>query len=431
MPAIRQHFPVAERWRGAWIVSVMGAILAGMIVTAVAGLADEKPPSKQGAEIDATSLRHKVLCGYQGWFRCPDDPAKVGWRHWSRDAKKIGANTLTFEMWPDMTEYDEEEKYPAPGFRYPDGKPAHLFSSANPKTVDRHFRWMRHYGIDGVFLQRFLVDLKDRSVDKVLASVQKSANRTGRVFALCYDPTGTPKGKVYDVLVADWKRLVDETKITQDARYLHHNGKPVLFVFGFYSGRFGPDLANRLIDFFKTDPKYGVTLIGGCQWWWRDEKDKEWAKVFRRFDIISPWNTSNYAKVDGQKQASTDYWKEDLDEAKKAGMGYLPVIYPGFGWTNLYGEKRAKDNLPRLRGEFYWRQFSKAAELGVEMAYVAMFDEVDEGTAIFKISNTPPKPGRFVTYGGLPPDWYLRLTGEGTKLIRGERKNQRSIPIKP
>ena len=431
MPAVPQRSPFAERWRGALFVCVMGLVVTVRTVTVVAGRTDEKAPSKKGAEIDAMTIRHKVLCGYQGWFRCPDDPAKVGWRHWSRDAKKIGPNTLTFEMWPDMTEFEEDEKYPAPGFTYPDGKPAHLFSSANPKTVDRHFRWMQHYGIDGVFLQRFLVDLKDRSVDKVLANVRKSANATGRVFALCYDLTGAPKYTAFDVLAADWKRLVDETRITQDGRYLHHNKKPVLFVFGFYSDRFGPDLANRMIDFFKTDPKYQVTLIGGCQWWWRNEKGKEWAKVFRRFDIISPWNTGNSAQVDGRKQASTGYWKADLEEAKRVGMGYLPVLYPGFGWTNLYGEKAAKDNLPRLGGEFYWRQFSTAADHGMEMAYVAMFDEVNEGTAIFKVSNAPPKPGYFVTYDGLPPDWYLRLTGEGTKLIRGERKNQKTIPIQP
>ena len=65
------------------------------------------------------------------------------------------------------------------------------------------------------------------------------------------------------------------------------------------------------------------------------------------------------------------------------------------------------------------------------MAYVAMFDEVDEATAIFKVSNTHPKPGHFVTYDGLPTDWYLRLTGGGTKLNRGERENQKMIPIKP
>ena len=247
--------------------------------------------------------------------------------------------------------------------------PARLFSSADQKTVERHFRWMRDYRIDGAFLQRFLVELGDPSADRVLGHVRAAAT-TGRVYAVCYDLTDAPKDKLYDLLVADWKRLVDEAKITQDSRYLHHNKKPVLFVWGFYSDRFGPDLANRIIDFFKNDPKYGVTLIGGCQWWWRAEKNPEWAKVFRRFDVISPWNVGNFVQVGGRRQASTGYWKADLAEAKKAGMAYLPVIYPGFGWTNLKGRAAAKDALPRLRGEFYWRQFSAAADLGMAMAYV-------------------------------------------------------------
>ena len=413
------------------VVSVMGLVLAVMIVTALVGGADEPSLTKPEAEIDATSLRHKVLCGYQGWFRCPDDHAKVGWRHWSRDAKKISPDTLTFEMWPDMTEYEDDETYPVPGFTFPDGKPAHLFSSANPKTVNRHFEWMKRYGIDGVLLQRFLVDLKDRSADQVLANVQKSANRTGRAFALCYDLTGAPQKNVYDLLIADWKRLVDETKITQDGRYLHHNKKPVLMVFGFYSDRFGPDLANRMIDFFKNDPKYGVTLVGGCQWEWRAEKNAEWAKAFRRFDVISPWNVGNVMKVEDKKHAATGHWKDDLADAKRTGMAYLPVIYPGFGWTNLKGKGAASATIPRLGGEFYWRQFATAADLGVEMVYVAMFDEVDEATAIFKVSNSPPTQARFVTYDGLPSDLYLRLTGEGSKVIRGERKNQMTLPIKP
>jgi hypothetical protein len=388
-------------------------------------------PADEPTAVDALTLHHKVLCGYQGWFRCPDDPAKQGWRHWSRDGRKISLNTLTFEMWPDLSEFGDDEKYLSPGFTYPDGKPAHLFSSANPKTVDRHFRWMQQYGIDGVFLQRFLADLQSPSVDQVLANVQQSANKTGRAFGLCYDLSGTPKEKVYDLLVSDWKRLADEKQITKNDRYLHHNGKPVLFIWGFYSDRFGPELANKIIDFFKNDPKYGVTLVGGCQWYWRTEKDQEWNKVFRRFDVISPWNVGNSITQKGRRHAATGYWKEDLAETKKAGVKYLPVIYPGFGWTNLQGPKAAKDDLPRLGGEFFWRQFSIAADLGVEMAYIAMFDEVDEATAIFKVSNAPPKPGRFVTYDGLPSDWYLRLTGEGTKLIRGDRENQKMIPIKP
>ena len=46
---------------------------------------------------------------------------------------------------------------------------------------------------------------------------------------------------------------MDEMKVTQDDRYLHHDGKPVLFVWGFFSDRFGPALAHRIIDFFKAD----------------------------------------------------------------------------------------------------------------------------------------------------------------------------------
>jgi hypothetical protein len=65
------------------------------------------------------------------------------------------------------------------------------------------------------------------------------------------------------------------------------------------------------------------------------------------------------------------------------------------------------------------------------MAFVAMFDEVDEGTAIFKVSNTPPTQAYFVTYDGKPSDWYLRLTAEGTKVLTGERPNTPTIPIFP
>lgn len=47
-----------------------------------------------------------------------------------------------------------------------------------------------------------------------------------------------------------------------------------------------------------------------------------------------------------------------------------------------------------------------------------MFDEVDEATAIFKVTNAPPREDRFQTYDNLPSDFYLRLTGEATQQFR-------------
>ena len=208
---------------------------------------------------------------------------------------------------------------------------------------------------------------------------------------------------------------MDNLHITQDPRYLHHDGKPVLMIWGFFPDRFSTNLAHQIIDFFKNDPTYGVTLVGGGPWWWRTETAPGWSNVFRRFDVYSPWNVGNVS-IDGtNKYASTAYWSQDLPAAANAGMLYLPVIYPGFSWDNLQQLPPGTSLIPRLGGEFLWKQFHAAANLGLDMAYVAMFDEVDEGTAIFKVSNTPPTQAHFVTYDGLPADWYLRLTAEGIK----------------
>ena len=377
--------------------------------------------------VDATTLRKKILCGYQGWFRCPGDGGNQ-WIHWSRSTSTIASNTLTFEMWPDMSEYTHS--YPAAGFSYPGGAQAYLFSSQDQQTVDRHFDWMMDYGIDGIFLSRFVVTVANHPTN-VLVNVRNAANRTGRTFALLYDMSGQPTNTLFTQLTSDWRWLVDNLHINDDPRYLHHNGKPVLMIWGFFADRFSTNLAHQIIDFFKTNAAYGVTLIGGGEWWWRTETTAGWSNVFRRFDVYSPWNVGNYSTIGPNKYASTAYWSQDLAAAASAGMLYLPVIYPGFSWDNLMQQPPGTSKIPRLGGDFLWRQFYDAGNLGLDMAFVAMFDEVDEGTAIFKVSNTPPTQAYFVTYEGKPADWYLRLAAEGTKVLTGERPNIATIPISP
>jgi len=129
-------------------------------------------PSNPG--VDPGTLTGKVMTGYQGWFNCEGDGAGLGWTHWARDrSKAFGPGNITVDLWPDVSEYDDDELYTT-AFTYEDGTPARTFSSHNRKTVIRHFKWMADYGIDGAFVQRFAHGLHNQTVryhkDKVLSS---------------------------------------------------------------------------------------------------------------------------------------------------------------------------------------------------------------------------------------------------------------------
>ena len=107
---------------------------------------------------------------------------------------------------------------------------------------------------------------------------------------------------------------------------------------------------------------------------------------------------------------------------------YLPVVFPGFSWHNSH-PRAPLDEIPRLEGRFLWRQYVEAKKAGATMIYQAMFDEMDEGTAIFKVTNDPPVgESKFVTPEGLPSDHYLWLTGMGGKLLRGEVAGTEELP---
>jgi hypothetical protein len=87
-------------------------------------------------------------------------------------------------------------------------------------------------------------------------------------------------------------------------------------------------------------------------------------------------------------------------------------------------------SIPRQGGRFYWQLISTAINTGARMLYVAMFDEVNEGTAIFKGSDTPPvsKATEFITMDHKPSDHYLWLTGEAARILRGEKPLSFTMP---
>lgn len=86
----------------------------------------------------------------------------------------------------------------------------------------------------------------------------------------------------------------------------------------------------------------------------------------------------------------------------------------------------------RQGGRFYWQQLSTAMLAGAEMIYVAMFDEVDEGTAIFKCTGDYPVSdvAKFIDMDGQPSDHYLWLTGEAARMLRKEVPLTFKMPIR-
>src|SRR5205823_2909481 len=106
-------------------------------------------------DVDATTVDGKVLCGYQGWFNTPCDGSSFGFSHWGN---RLGETNGQFvvDMWSDIAEYDQAYLCEVRGLKMPDGSPARLYSAFRKVPVLLHCKWMREYGIDGLFLSRFV-----------------------------------------------------------------------------------------------------------------------------------------------------------------------------------------------------------------------------------------------------------------------------------
>jgi hypothetical protein len=312
-------------------------------------------------KIRAQSYKGLVMAGYQGWFNAEGDGAERGWNHYRKN-QKLEPGNCKFDFWPEMAEYPVQYKSP---FFFAGGQQATLFSSYDESTVDLHFKWMKEFGIDGVFVQRFVTNLKNpvsyRHNQKVLHSAFLSAE--------------------------------------------------------------------------KNDPEYGgFSVMLGVPTYWRTlskdtQKDTLLHKIIRKVDIVQPWFVGRF------NEESYSGFKilidEDLKWCRQNAVDYVPVVFPGFSWHNMYPEYPT-NQIPRNKGSFFWKQMAGALTTGVEMIYVAMFDEIDEGTAIFKCSHeVPVGESVFVPIEKeIPTDYYLWLTGQAGRMLRKEIPVSVEIPKK-
>lgn len=392
--------------------------------------------------VDTSTLKGKIVCGYQGWFGTPNDGYTSSFTHYANKGK-FRPGFCSIDYWPHTAEFPKEALAKTP-WKKKDGSTAMVFTSAHPAVVLTHFKWMQQYGIEAAFLQRFVRPSTTnpgifRKNNRVLDNVRAAANATGRAYVVMYD--GVPSSmEMADRLITDWKRLVDHMGITRDPAdkaYLKHRGKPLVALWGPGFKSRNPDLkaTMKVVKFFKNDPRYGgLTVMLGVPSRFRalerdSVSDPYLHEVIKAADMASPWAAGRYS-MQGVDAWTRGYSKPDLAWCNKRGVDYLPCVYPGFSWANLHQDPKKSDARPRYGGHFLWKQFANLIEIGVEHIYVGMFDEIDEGTHILKVDNNPPVTDKdiFLSHHPQPEDHYLWITGTAQKMLRKEIPFSKKMP---
>lgn len=284
---------------------------------------------------------------------------------------------------------------------------------------------MEEYGLDGVFMQRFVAEVRNpsgmRHFNRVLDNAMWAANHHGRAISIMYDLSGFRPGQEGFVLqdIQQLDRLFNLHHHDKNPSYLYHNGKPLVAVWGvgFNDNRpYGFKEARILIRGLK---ELGFSVLLGVPTYWREQgpdtvKDTTLLDLIRECDIVMPWFVGRYNEKEHSR--FKPLIEEDLKWAKENKVDYAPLCYPGFSWLNMNYPRKATQ-IPRNKGSFFKKQLDHCIQAGAEMIYVAMFDEIDEGTAIMKCAHRVPKASPGATFVPMDGDLYLKIVGkEAAKL---------------
>lgn len=383
------------------------------------------------------TITDKVIAGYQAWFNTPDDGSpKNNWVHWG----KPEPGKITFEAYPDVRDYDDASLKQTGFSALGNGDSAKLFSSYSDDVIDKHFKMMEDYGIDGAAVQKFGSctaagsEVNQQNHKALMKKIRSAAEKHDRLFYLMYDISGLSEENLISSLENDWQQvMIDELDITSSPSYARENGKPVVCIWGIGIRNGTPKQYCELIDWFHEK---GCYVIGGVPKGWRTSMtEKEgMEEAYCRLDMISPWavgSASTDAEVDF---AAEEFLAKDKEYLDARNIAYQPVMYPGFAWSNWKDNPR--NQIPRRAGDFLWRQAYNVAKLNIPCGYIAMFDEYDEGTAILKIaedSSMIPKDQYFLTASAdgrfTSSDLYLRIAGYIPKVLRGEKSLTEEMPL--
>jgi hypothetical protein len=251
-----------------------------------------------------------------------------------------------------------------------------------------------------------------------------------------YDVSGMQGAAALQAIEEDWPHLTGDLHLTDSPAYIFDRGRPVVGVWGlgFKDRDVTPDQASAIIRYFHTASVPAIVL-GGVPASWRNlgsdghypdsRTEPQWAAVYRSLDVISPWAAGRFRDDNGADAFARQRVIPDIAETGRLGIEYMPVVFPGFSWHHGAGwaTNSPLNLIARRCGAFYQREIDNAVKAGAQMLYTAMFDEINEGTAIFKLAVDPSQEPVGTDLFALDADGcraassdiYLRLAGEATR----------------
>lgn len=431
--SIRRYSTLSINWRNVLLFFAIGLLAA-------CSKQDLKKQLKEGVSLNkmaATPLASpvgdvvgKVTVGYQGWFACTGDGSPINaWWHWTQDWSQSPSPTNKgMKSWPDVRDYTTTFATSFPNLG--NGQQARLFSSFTDQTVNVQFQWMQQYGIDCAALQRFNPTGGEGPVrDAITAKVKTAAETYGRKFYIMYDVSGWTN--MQSEIKTDWTNKMKA--YTSSGAYAVQNGKPVVCIWGFgfndSNHNFSAAACLDVINWFKSQ---GCYVIGGVPTWWRtapanSDSRTGFLDVYKAFNMLSPWMVGRIGSAGESDNFYNNVNIGDQAFCNQNGIDYQPCVLPG----DLQERQRA-------HGDFMWRQFYNMVRVGAQGIYISMFDEYNEGNQIAKTAEN----ASFVPAGSgfwaldedgvaCSADYYLRLTGDGARMLKGQLGLTATRPTQP
>jgi hypothetical protein len=370
----------------------------------------------------------KITVGYQGWFACTGDGAPINaWWHWSQNwSQPPSPSNNVIKAWPDMRPYSTG--YQTAYANLGNGQPATLFSSYDQQTVSTHFQSMQQNGCDTAALQRFNPNSSEGPTRNAMATkVRSAAEAYGRKFYIMYDVSGWTN--MQSEIKTDWSGTM--SALTSSAAYARQNGKPVVGIWGFgFNDANHPWSAAACLDVVNWFKSQGCYVMGGVPTYWRtgvSDSRPGYLGVYHAFNMLSPWMVGRIGTAADSDRFYSNVNAPDQADCNANGIDYQPCVLPG----DLSARQRA-------HGDFMWRQFYNMVRAGAQGIYISMFDEYGEGN---QIAETAPDPSMVPSNSGLlalnedgtacSSDYYLRLTADGGKMLKGQIPLTATRPTPP